>query len=150
MDTGLIHLHSLLRWVALLAILVVIIRAFSSLRKSKPYTAADNRWSLITLITFHLQLVVGLLLYFTQGWHNQIGNMSDKVIRFFAVEHLLAMLIVVFLVTFGRVKAKKAATDDLKHRHHFIYFILALLLLLANIPWPVREVGIGKSWFPGM
>jgi hypothetical protein len=150
MYTGLIHLHSLLRWVALLAIIIAIANAFIGLKKQRAFTANDNRWSLITLITFHLQLVIGLTLYFTQGWHQQIGNMSDKLVRFFAVEHLVGMLIVVVLVTVGRTKAKKAATDALKHRRHFVYFLLALLLLLVNIPWPFREVGIGKTWFPGM
>lgn len=149
MYTGLIHLHSLLRWVALLAIAVAIVRAFNGARKNQAFTAADNRWSLITLIVFHLQLVIGLALYFSQGWQIQFGKMDDKVIRFFAVEHLFAMLIVVALVTIGRARAKRAAEDVVKHRRQFVFFTLAFLLLIANIPWPFREVGAGKSWFPG-
>jgi len=150
MNTGLIHLHSLLRWVALVAIVVAIINALGGLRKGRPFSKSDNRWSLITLITFHIQLVIGLVLYFMGGWHTQIGNMSDKVIRFFSIEHLLGMLIVVILVTVGRASGKRASSDLLKHKRHFSYFLLALIILLFNIPWPFREVGAGRSWFPGM
>lgn len=150
MESGLIHLHSLLRWVAIVAILVAIARAFNGARKGSDFTASDNRWSLITLITFHTQLIVGLALYFTKGWYTQIGEMGNSYVRFYALEHLVAMLIVIALVTLGRVKAKKAIEAAQKHRKQFVYFLLAFLLLLANIPWPFREIGAGKSWFPGL
>lgn len=150
MYTGLIHLHSLLRWVALIAIVIAIINALGGLRKGRPFTKSDNRWSLITLITFHIQLVIGLVLYFMGDWHTQIANMSDKLIRFFSIEHLVGMLIVVILVTVGRASGKRATSDQLKHKRHFSYFLLALIILLFTIPWPFREVGVGRGWFPGM
>lgn len=151
MYSALTHTHSLLRWIALLAILVALFNALSGVVKKRPFSANDNRWSLITVITFHLQLVIGLVLYFTEGWYQKWGEMADKSVRFFAVEHLLGMLVVIALVTIGRASGKRAASDLQKHRRHFTYFLLALLLAVANIPWPFREIiGAGKSWFPGM
>lgn len=150
MYTGLTHAHSLLRWLALIAIVVALFNAFSGLSQKRNFEGRDNRWSLLTLIFFHLQLVVGLLLYFTQGWHKMIGEMSDRIIRFYSVEHLAAMLVAIALVTVGRVSSKRADSDRKKHRRHLVYFGIALLIVLVNIPWPFTEAGQGKGWFPGM
>ena len=120
------------------------------MRKQSTFDKSDNRWALLTLIAFHLQLLVGLALYFTQGWHTQIGNMSDKVVRFYSLEHLVAMLIAIALVTIGRVRSKKATLDLAKHKRQFWAFLIALILVLINVPWPFREVGEGNAWFPGM
>jgi len=114
------------------------------------YSTSDNRWSLLTLIGFHLQLVIGLVLYFTQGWHLQLGEMSNKVVRFYSLEHLVAMLIAIALVTVGRVRAKKASSDIAKYKRQFWFFLIAFIIVMANIPWPFREVGAGKGWFPGI
>jgi len=150
MYTGLTHLHSLLRWFALVAIVIALVKSFQGMRKQSTFDKSDNRWALLTLIAFHLQLLVGLALYFTQGWHTQIGNMSDKVVRFYSLEHLVAMLIAIALVTIGRVRSKKATLDLAKHKRQFWAFLIALILVLINVPWPFREVGEGNAWFPGM
>lgn len=150
MYTGLTHAHSLLRWLALIAILVALVNAFTGISNKRAFGANDNRWSLLTLIFFHLQLVIGLVLYFTQGWHTQVGEMSDKVVRFYSLEHLVAMLVAIALVTIGRISSKKVSEDRKKHKRHLVYFFISLVIVLINIPWPFREVGAGKGWFPGM
>ena len=151
METGLIHLHSFLRWVALLAIIISLIKSFDGMRGHKPFTASDNRWSLITLIVFHTQLIVGFALYFMQGWYKLLGNMSDELVRFFAVEHMFGMVIAIALVTIGRIKAKKAPTDRVRHKRTFWYFLIALVIVVIIIPWPFRDlIGAGRAWFPGM
>jgi hypothetical protein len=150
METGILHLHSLLRWVALVVIIVAIVRSYKGMTQRLSFTKKDDRWSLFTLITFHLQLVIGLALYFINGWYRFLGEMSDPILRFYSLEHLVAMLIAIALVTIGRVKGKKANTDKLRHQRQFWYFLFALILVLINIPWPFREVGAGRGWLPGM
>ena len=120
------------------------------MQSGRNYIKNDDRWSLFTLIGFHLQLVVGLILYFGEGWYSQIGNMSNATIRFYSLEHLVAMLIAIALVTIGRAKSKRAKTDLLKFKRQFWYFLIALIIVLLSIPWPFREVGQGKGWFPGL
>jgi hypothetical protein len=95
-------------------------------------------------------LVLGLVLYFSKGWYTRLGEMSDAVVRFWSLEHLVAMLIAIALVTIGRVSAKKTEVAKTKHKRHFWYFTIALLIVLANIPWPFREPGIARGLFPGM
>jgi hypothetical protein len=44
---------------------------------------------------------------------------------------------------------KKSVTDEVKYRKAFYYFLIALIFILASIPWPFREI-IGRPLFPGM
>lgn len=149
MLSGFLHLHNFLRWFALLAILISLFRSFKGMRKGVPFTKPDDLWSLLTLIAFHTQLLVGLTLFFGKGWFSMFGEMSDKLVRFYTVEHTLGMLIAITLVTIGRVSSKKQTTDIGKHKKVFWFFFIALIITLISIPWPFREV-IGRSWFPGM
>ena len=146
---GFLQLHNFLRWFALLAILIALIRSFKGMRKGIPYTQPDNLWALLTLIAFHTQLIVGFVLFFGNGWYLRFGEMAVKAIRFFTVEHTLGMLIAIALVTIGRVKSKKEITDIGKHKKIFWFFFIALIITLASIPWPFREA-IGRPWLPAL
>jgi hypothetical protein len=150
MDTGLLHLHSFLRWIALIAIVVMLFRSYTGLVKGRKFSAADNRWSLITLITFHLQVVIGFVLYFMNGWYAQMDQMSNLIVRFFAAEHMVGMLAATILITIGRARAKRTQTQTLKFKTHLWFFLVAFVLVMISIPWPFLEVGAGRSWFPGM
>ena len=148
METGLLHLHSFLRWVAFILIVITIIKAFTGWQKNGIYSKSDDRFALFTLIAFHLQLVIGLILYFLNGWyHISAETMGINVMRFFSVEHTLGMLIAIILVTVGRVSSKKIADATLRHKRIFIYYFIALIIVLISIPWSFREVGAGRGWF---
>jgi hypothetical protein len=148
MMTGFLHLHSALRWVALLLLVITIVD--NLMRMYKPYNGADNKLALFTLISMHLQLVIGLVL-----WGNQLADalsqnvhiMKEKAARFFIVEHFIGMVLAIVFVTVGYVRHKRQEDRAIKHRMIFGYYLIALLLLLAFIPWPFREVGAGRGWF---
>jgi hypothetical protein len=61
--------------------------------------------------------------------------------RFWAVEHLTAMVGAVALSHIGRVLARKARTPAAKRTRLVVSFGLATLLMLAGIPWPGRPGG---------
>ena len=151
METGLLHLHSLLRWIALVLIVVSVIKFFSSAASNKSFTSGDKKLGLFTLITFHLQLVIGLLLYFLKGWHKSFSDMastmSETWTRFYAVEHMLGMIIAIAFVTIGYSSAKRTRVDRKKFKKMAWWFLIALIIVLVSIPWPFREVGAGKGWF---
>jgi len=71
--------------------------------------------------------------------------MKDKVYRYFAIEHLTGMLIAIVLITIGRGAAKKNIPDLAKFKRSFWFFLVALVIILATVPWPFR-VGIGRPW----
>ena len=145
METGLLHLHSVLRWIILLLLLVCLIQAFSK-------NTALRKTSLWLLISAHLMLLIGLYQLIAgrygimNGLPGGIELMKDKFYRFFWVEHPLMMIIAIILITVARGNAKR-----LNYKGTVWLLLVALLLILAAVPWPFREiVGEGRTWFPGM
>jgi len=145
METGMLHLHSILRWIILLFLLVCLIQAISK-------SPAVKKASLWLMISAHLILLVGIYQLFfgrygiTKGLPAGIELMKDKFYRFFWVEHPLMMLLAIILITMARGKAKV-----LNYKAVGWLLFIALLLILAAIPWPFREIiGEGRTWFPGM
>ncbi|MFM2362324.1 MAG: hypothetical protein RLZZ316_1226 [Bacteroidota bacterium] len=144
MYTGLLHLHSLLRWVILILAVLAIYQAFTKSNGLK-------KTSLWLLIAAHTTLLIGIYQWV-------VGNLGLKLIqassmgevmknaatRFWAVEHFTGMLIGIILITIARGKVKK---DNYKAASWL--YLIALLIILVTIPWPFRA-GIGRGWFPGM
>ncbi|GGA91113.1 hypothetical protein [Puia dinghuensis] len=153
MYTGLLYLHSFLRWVILILALVAIYKSFIGMRAGRPFTAGDKKVGLFLMISAHTTLLVGLYLYFAGPWGvAEIQNlgfgavMKDRVARFYAVEHIFGMLVAIALITVGRGAAKKSIPDAAKHRRTFWFFLVGLVIILATIPWPFRA-GIARPWF---
>lgn len=154
MYQGLLHLHSLLRWIILILLVVNIVRHFTA--SNQPFTASDKKLGLFLMIAAHTTLLLGLYQWFTGPWgltniqHIGMGAaMKDSVSRFWAVEHITGMILGIILITLGKTVAKKPFADAVKHKRSAILFTLALVIILLTIPWPFR-VGIGRPWFPGM
>ena len=141
----LIHLHSVLRWLVLLFIVIAIVNASVKLNRKSPVKLKDCIFNRLTLIFMHLQLVLGLVLYFiSPKVIFNAASMKDSLLRFFLVEHISLMIIAVVLVTIGYVKSDRATDEFKKYKLVVIYFSIALLLILAAIPWPFR--GLGAGW----
>lgn len=148
METGLIHLHSALRWVVLILMLVAIAKAFSGRKKEISFDGT-KKLALFAMISLHIQLVIGLVLYFTRGWASKWGTdgmMGNKVERFFTLEHILMMIIAIALATIGYSGAKRMANSMKQHRRIFITYLIALIIILASIPWPFREALGRLNW----
>ncbi len=144
---GLLHTHSLLRYILLILILIAIAKALSGWLGKKSFTERTRKINLITLILAHIQLVIGLTLYFLNGWHTKLGNMKNPT-RFWTIEHLAMMLIAIALITVGYSFSKKGKTDEAKHKRIAIFFLIALLVIFYAIPWPWSAVA--RGWMPGM
>src|SRR5258705_8078724 len=145
METGLLHLHSILRWIILLLLLVCIVQALSK-------STGLRKTSLWLLISAHLMLIIGLYQLIAgrfgiiKGLPAGVSLMKDTFYRFFWFEHPLMMIIAIILITIARRKAK-----ILNYKATAWLLVIALILILAAVPWPFREiVGDGRTWFPGM
>jgi hypothetical protein len=152
MYAGLLSLHSWLRWLILILEIVAIYRAFTGMTAGRPFEAGDRKAGLFLMIAAHTQLLVGLYLYLAGPWGlanlSNLGFgavMKDKVARFYAVEHIFGMLVGIVLIAVGRGVAKKAIPDAAKHKRSFWFFLLALVIILATIPWPFRA-GVARPW----
>lgn len=135
------YLHS---WWAYLAVLVLLVTTVNSLIgyfSKKDYGAIDFRLALFSLIVFHIQLLLGIVLffvapYFTALTENGMGEvMGDPTLRLYIVEHPLMMIIAVVLITVGYSKHKKKLTSRPKFKLLSIFYTIALLFVLSRIPW---------------
>jgi len=135
-------LHSLLRWAVIAAGLMAVGRAVGGMRRRRDWTAADTsagRWFVVAL---DVQLLLGLALYLALSPMTRIAfadmgaAMANSALRFWAVEHLLGMLVAVALAHVGRVRLRRTAEGSRRHRIAAIFFGLALLAILITIPWP--------------
>jgi uncharacterized membrane protein len=134
MYTGLLHTHSLLRYFILIALVVVIVKGLIGLINKQPYGKWDNKLGLYLFIFTHMQLLVGIILYFVSPFV-KFGpeTMSDKVTRYWTVEHIVSMLVAVVLITLARTTSKKMANDADKHKRMVIFNFVALVVILAMI-----------------
>jgi hypothetical protein len=152
MYIGLLHLHSFLRWIALLAIIAAFVRSILGLLHKSAYSPLDKKLSLISLISTHIQLLIGFILYFVSpivsaGLADMGGAMKDPSLRFWTIEHISVMIIAIIVITLGYSLSKRAVNDSDKHKKVALFFGLGLLLILIRIPWPFMEIGQGRGWF---
>ena len=137
-----LFVHSLLRWVVLPAALVLCVRSFLASRSGRPWERGDEKLHVLLVSTLDLQLLLGIALYaglspFSQAFFDDLrAGMKDSVVRFFGVEHVLAMVIATALVHVGRARSKRLAEAARRHKVVWITTLIALLLILASIPWP--------------
>ena len=143
-------LHSFVKWAVLIFGLLTLANALGGVFKKRAFTASDNKSNLFFMISCDIQLLLGLILYFSNGWFTRLkdlgNNMKEPYSRFFTMEHMSMMILAWILVHIGRVQVKKAGTDAAKHKKMLIFFGLAIALILLSIPWPFREA-IGKPLF---
>jgi hypothetical protein len=144
--TLLVHSHSGFRWGVLILLVLAVVNAFRKWRGKNAFTDSDRKLNLFALISVHLQLVFGFVLYFVSPKVIfSAAAMKDAVLRFFLVEHSFMMVIAVVLITIGYSRAKRTDVAELKFRRTFILYAFGLLVILGAIPWPFLEYG-GK-WF---
>jgi hypothetical protein len=132
-------LHSWVRWLVVLTGLAAFLRAVSGGRRA--WTADDDRAGFWFVMLLDLQVLIGLALYvwlspITHDAFRDVGAaMTSTSLRFWAVEHGFGMLVGLALAHVGRVRIRKAEPSR-RHRVAAIFFGLALIAVLASIPWP--------------
>ncbi|MFW5756195.1 MAG: hypothetical protein ACOCWK_06305, partial [Tangfeifania sp.] len=105
------------------------------------WTKRDKVSGLLLTIFMDIQFVIGLILYafvspLTKAAFADFGAaMKNADLRFYAVEHIMIMVIALAFVHIGKSKTKKLPESWKKHRAATIWFGLALLLVLVGIPW---------------
>ena len=133
--------HNLFRWLVLAIALYALVRAYRGWLGRSAWTSADTTAGKLFTQVMNVQFLLGLLLYvwlspiMRQAFADFGAAMRSAPIRFYAVEHLVAMVAAVALVHVGVARSRKAATDAAKHRMAAIFFTAATVLMLSRIPW---------------
>lgn len=128
--------HSGWAYLALLLLVVAVVNSVIGITSKKEFTAKDRKIGLFALITTHIQLVIGLVLYFISPLGKaSLGQMSNASLRLTSMEHPLVNIIAIVVITIGWSKHKKAATNEAKFKSIAMFYGLGLLLILSRIPW---------------
>jgi hypothetical protein len=142
MYTTLLLLHSILRWLVLLAGLLAFARGLSGWSGASPWTPSDARAGAWFARALDVQMLLGLILYFglspiTRAALQDFGAaMGNSALRYFAVEHVFGMLVAITLAHVGVARIRKTTDERRRHRVAAVFFGLALVAILVSIPWP--------------
>jgi len=140
MYNGLLFTHSYLRYIILILLIVVIIASLLGMVNKKAYTDGDNKLSLYLFIATHLQLLIGLVLFFVSPVVQLSGAaMRDATTRYWLVEHNTAMLIAIVFITLARTTSKKMTDGQARHRRMFIFNLIALVIIILTISISGRD-----------
>ncbi|GAA4760217.1 MULTISPECIES: hypothetical protein [Flavobacterium] len=127
--------HSGWAYLALLLLVVAVVNSVIGFSSKKEFTAKDRKIALFGLIATHIQLVVGLILYFVSPLGLAGFNMKDAALRLTSMEHPLINIIAIVLITIGWSKHKRQSDSTAKFKSILVGFGLGLLLILSRIPW---------------
>tara|TARA_R110002020_G_scaffold136532_2_gene304408 strand:+ start:102 stop:542 length:441 start_codon:yes stop_codon:yes gene_type:complete len=142
MYTTVQFVHSYWAYLALIILTITTINVLVSYFSGKEFGARDFRLALFTLIVSHIQLLIGIVLYFVSplgakaiASQGMSAAMKDPNLRLYVVEHPLAMILTVVFITVGYSKHKKKLTSKPKFKLLAIFYTLALIVMLSRIPW---------------
>lgn len=139
MNQALLNVHSYLAYAALALLVLATINAILGLTSKKLFTDKDLRISLFTMIICHIQLLVGLIVYFVseKGFKAFAieGAMKNSELRLTMLEHPLINIIALALITIGWSKHKKEESNNGKFKKIAIFYTLGLILILSRLPW---------------
>ena len=136
-----LHSHSLFRYFVLAVLILVIVKSAMGFLNKRPYTAGDGKTMVIALVMSHLQLVLGVILFFVSPAVKFGGEtMSDPITRYWTVEHSVMMVIALVLITMARTTSKKMTDDSAKHKRVFIFNAVALLIIILTISMSGRGI----------
>jgi hypothetical protein len=141
-------LHSWNRRLIFLFGIAAISLAYNGWKRRRIFSSMDNLLGTTLMIAMHLQLLMGLLLYFiyspktTYAMAHFGEAMKDGKLRYFAVEHGFVMILAIGLAQTGRILVHKTHDPKLKHKRSFIYFAIAMLLILIMVPFGNSQQGL--------
>ncbi|EDP96625.1 hypothetical protein U8527_21875 [Kordia algicida OT-1] len=132
-------LHSYWAYFVLIMLIAAVGNAIIGYATNRKFAVKDLRVSLFALIFTHLQLVIGIILYFisVKGFQmiQQNGMKLESADRLQALEHPVVGILAIVLITIGWSKHKKAQTDKRAFGKIALFYGLGLLLILSRLPW---------------
>ncbi len=140
-------LHSWGRWLVLILLAMLGLKAYQCWMKKRGWGRHDHLFRIITLGVFDFQFLLGLLLYFFYSpivkvaLQPDVDMMADPHLRFFALEHFFAMSIALIVLHIGGWMSKRTSDPQIIGRRLTLSIIFTLLIVLVSIPWPFFPYG---------
>ena len=134
-------IHSYWAYIVLIVLILAVFNAIKGFTSKKEFGTNDLRISLFALIASHIQLILGFIAYYMSSFYETMRGvgmgdvMKNSELRKLLVEHPVMIIIAIILITVGFSKHKKKATAIAKFKTISIFYTIALLIVLAMIPW---------------
>jgi hypothetical protein len=141
MSENLILIHSSFRWLVVTSLLIALYTAATGYLQKRKFTSIDNAIRHWTATIAHIQLMIGMLLYFesplTAYFRKNFSTAKEHFdLVFFGAIHGSFMFTAILVITFGSAITKKKATDETKFKAMLIWYLIAFLIIFMAIPWP--------------
>lgn len=137
-----LNIHSWWAFLVLFIVLIASLNALAGAFSKRDFTARDLRISLFALIVSHIQLLIGLILFFvsdkTMANVSSMGMgevMKNSNLRLLVMEHPLMAIIAIVLITIGYSRQKRKVESKKKFNTLAIFYIIAFILMLSRIPY---------------
>lgn len=128
------HTHSGFRYIVFILLIIAIIQSILGWLNKSGYSEGNRKINLFTLISAHIQLLIGIVLYFISPLVQfNSDTMKNPTTRYFTVEHWVIMLLAIILITIGYSKSKKTVLPENKHKIVTIYYAIAFLVIVVAI-----------------
>ena len=134
--------HSYWAFFVLTILFIAILNSLIRIISKKSFNSTDLRISLFGLIFSHIQLLIGLILYFISPWFDQwsslgMGVMKNNESRLYLVEHPITNILAIFFITIGWSLHKKQSESSKKFLRISLFYGFGYILLLSRIPWSI-------------
>ena len=149
--TLVLFLHSWLRWGVLFLGLSSFLQALSGWARGQNVSPEQRHTQSAFITALDTQVLLGLALYFVFSpiTPKSISGlqlaMNYTVPRFYAVEHILAMLVALMLVHASSALSRRAIDPGARNRRWVLGLLISLLIIGVSIPWPFMPYG--RPWF---
>lgn len=135
------NLHSYLAYIVLAVLIIAFVNALRGWTGKSDFTMQkDLRISLFALILSHIQLVVGLIVYFVSANGFKaiqalgMGGLNAPA-RLLALEHPVTNILAIAFITIGWSRHKRFMESSKKFKSIAIFYGIGLLLIMSRIPW---------------
>ena len=132
--------HSYWAFLVIITLTFIVINSIISKFSGRAFNTKDLRISLYGLIFSHIQVLIGLILYFVSPWFDQFSQLGMSIMknaesRLYLIEHPLINLIAILLITLGWSLHKRQSDSSKKFLRIGLFYGLGLIFLLSRIPW---------------
>jgi len=135
MYKSLLHLHHYLPYLLFLFLLISFLLSIQGLVSARSHSKIDKKTSLFLMILSHLQLLIGVCLYFISPMILPFKEaMANSITRLYKIEHPVMMIFIVFILTIIHLKTKKEENFN-SHKKKLISYFLVIIILFFGIPW---------------
>lgn len=146
MYSTVLSVHNIVRWLVILTGVVALVRCYRGLLTGAAWTPRERASLSAYANLLGLQFLVGLLLYVwlspipRMAFRDMAAAMGNRDLRFFVVEHPVAMILAMVLAQVAVARARKAATDAARFRIAAVLITISLVLVFVMIPWDRRMI----------